>query len=260
MAPQLCMGFGPLVAIQVVVFRLLRFVGSILPSHSGRFIAASLLASCLPIGRASPSPTRSAVRFLNASATVQVRILISTDTNLSFVALYLAAFDVPLRSPLVLLIVNRLTPLRPRALLRQTRWGIVAGFVVAAVVNPTKDPVNQTLMAGPIILHFLLSVGVIWLVNRRGTLAPVLALGIEERLLDQSRAKLVASRATRPTARRACSTLRRNGDGGSSSGGSSPSQGRERALVRVHKGLGNSRTADDLTRKRQNLQDEGDRP
>lgn len=86
--------------------------------------------------------------------------------------LYLAAFALLFQLPLVLLIVNKATPLRPTQLLMQTRWVVLISFVIAALVTPTQDPLNQSLMAGPVIVLWVGSVGLIWLANRMQRPAP----------------------------------------------------------------------------------------
>jgi sec-independent protein translocase protein TatC len=51
---------------------------------------------------------------------------------------------------------------------RQLRYAILATFVIAAVITPTGDPMNQAIFAAPMILLYVLSIGIAWLVNPRG--------------------------------------------------------------------------------------------
>jgi len=51
---------------------------------------------------------------------------------------------------------------------RQLRYAILATFVIAAVITPTGDPMNQTIFAAPMIILYVLSIGIAWLVNPRG--------------------------------------------------------------------------------------------
>jgi sec-independent protein translocase protein TatC len=45
-------------------------------------------------------------------------------------------------------------------MLRSFRYAIVLIFIIAAVLTPTPDVINQCLLAGPMLLLYLLSIGV----------------------------------------------------------------------------------------------------
>lgn len=53
--------------------------------------------------------------------------------------------------PLVIYVLARVGVVTPRLLSRYRRYAVVAAFAVAAVITPTVDPVNQSLVALPII-------------------------------------------------------------------------------------------------------------
>src|SRR5690606_19419314 len=44
---QLCLGFGVIFAVPVLVFHLIRFLSPVLPNYSLRFLVIILLSSCL---------------------------------------------------------------------------------------------------------------------------------------------------------------------------------------------------------------------
>lgn len=193
---QLCLGFGLVVAIPVLIFHTLRFLSPVLPPHSGWWLVGALISSCglVAAGMAFAYLVSlpAALHFLNAFSTDQVHALISTDTYLTFVLTYLAAFAVLFQLPLVLVIANRLVPLSPRMLLKETRWVIVGCFILAAIITPTQDPMNQTLMAGPVIALYLVSIGLIWFLNRRPTTDTAVSL----RSVDELMLELTLARAT----------------------------------------------------------------
>lgn len=168
---QICLGFGVIFAVPVIIFHLIRFLSPILPSYSLRLLVIILLSSCtlvaLGVTFAYLVSLPAALYFLSEFSNEQVQALISTDTYMSFVTLYLAGFAVLFQLPLLLLIINGVTPLPPKKLLGGTRWVVLGSFVAAAIITPTPDPFNQTIMAGPIIVLYLLSIGLIKLVNSR---------------------------------------------------------------------------------------------
>ncbi|MGB3129038.1 MAG: twin-arginine translocase subunit TatC, partial [Dehalococcoidia bacterium] len=46
----------------------------------------------------------------------------------------------------------------PEMLSRNRRWAIVGAFILAAVITPTFDPINQSLVAIPLIILYELSI------------------------------------------------------------------------------------------------------
>jgi hypothetical protein len=66
-----------------------------------------------------------------------------------------------------MLFINRVKPQKPGRLMRHQRWVILVSFILAAVITPTPDPMNQLILAAPIVLMYQFSVGLIWATNRR---------------------------------------------------------------------------------------------
>ena len=94
-------------------------------------------------------------------------LLNPTDTYFNFAVACIDGFAILFQLPLILIIINRITPLKPGKLLKWERYVVIGSFVAAAVITPTPDPFNQLLMAGPIIILYQLSIIFIWLINRR---------------------------------------------------------------------------------------------
>lgn len=167
---QLCLGFGIVFAVPVLIFHLIRFLSPIIPSYSLRFLVIVLLSSCLLVSLgvafAYFVSLPAALYFLSEFSNEQIQALISTDTYMSFVTLYLAGFAVLFQLPLLLLIINSATPLPPKKLLAGTKWVILGSFIIAALITPTPDPFNQTIMAGPVVFLYLASIVPIRTINR----------------------------------------------------------------------------------------------
>jgi sec-independent protein translocase protein TatC len=53
----------------------------------------------------------------------------------------------------------------PKFLLKHIRGAVLIFFVVAAILTPTTDMMNMTIYAAPMILLYLLSIGIVWLVH-----------------------------------------------------------------------------------------------
>ncbi len=74
--------------------------------------------------------------------------------------------------PVAALVLGRIGVLTPGALAVGWRWAILGAFILGAIITPTGDPVNMSLMASPILLLYLVSIGTCALgramANRKG--------------------------------------------------------------------------------------------
>ena len=93
--------------------------------------------------------------------------MISIGSYVGLMLTLLLWMGVVFEMPVVLFFLSRLGIVTPRFLARQRRWAIVLAFVLGAVITPTFDPINQALVALPIIALYEVS---IWLskLARRG--------------------------------------------------------------------------------------------
>lgn len=79
---------------------------------------------------------------------------------LGFVTRFLLAVGVAFQTPVIVFVLAKLGVATPKRLSKFRRWAYVLAFVVAAIITPTPDPVNQFIVAVPII--FLYELGVIF--------------------------------------------------------------------------------------------------
>jgi sec-independent protein translocase protein TatC len=69
--------------------------------------------------------------------------------------------------PTLVFFLARMRLVTARFLWRHTKYAILVSFVVAAVLTPSPDPWNQTMLAAPMIVLYVCSIGVAWLVAPR---------------------------------------------------------------------------------------------
>jgi len=69
--------------------------------------------------------------------------------------------------PLVLFFLSKIGIVSYKFLARQRRWAFLLAFVVGAIITPTFDPINQTLVAVPIIVLYEVSIWLVWLGTRK---------------------------------------------------------------------------------------------
>ncbi|MFQ5849383.1 MAG: twin-arginine translocase subunit TatC [Candidatus Binatia bacterium] len=77
------------------------------------------------------------------------------------------AFAVTFELPVFTFFLVRLGLWDHRFLWRQFRYAIIVIFALAAVLTPGPDVISQILLAGPLILLFLLSVGIAYVCRRK---------------------------------------------------------------------------------------------
>lgn len=167
---KVCLLFGLVLALPVCVYNLLKFLEPAIAKRSKHMATKSLVASLIlaagGVAFAYLVSLPAALNFLTKFGLPGVESLISANEYLSFVMTYLVGFALIFQLPLLLLVINTVTPLSPRGLLKSGRLVVAGSFIVAAVLTPTPDPVNQSIMALPVVLLYLFSVLFIWLKNR----------------------------------------------------------------------------------------------
>jgi sec-independent protein translocase protein TatC len=168
---KICFFFGFLVSIPVFIYHLLRFIAPALSRSIRRAIVlvlfASLVLMIIGINFAYYISLPAALYFLNTFSSEEIKSLLSANEYLSFVMLYLGGFALIFQLPLVLLLINWITTLKSAMLWRFQPHVIVGSFIIAAILTPTPDPLNQAIMAFPIIFLYEVSIVIVWWVNRR---------------------------------------------------------------------------------------------
>jgi sec-independent protein translocase protein TatC len=85
----------------------------------------------------------------------------------SLYAMLMVAMGLIFEMPAVILVLARMGLVTAGFLWRQIKYAVLIIFIAAAVITPTGDPMTQTLMAGPMIALYILSIGLAWLVGKR---------------------------------------------------------------------------------------------
>ena len=91
--------------------------------------------------------------------------LIGVRKYLGFVTRLLLVMGLIFELPLVVMGLAKLGVVTSRRLLGWWRHALILAFVAAAIVTPTIDPINQTIVAAPIIVLYFLGIGLARLVE-----------------------------------------------------------------------------------------------
>ena len=84
--------------------------------------------------------------------------MISVASYMDFVIKFTLAFGVVFELPVVITLLFMLGIVTPQFLSRNRKYAILINFIIAAILTPTPDMVNQTLMAGPLCILYELGI------------------------------------------------------------------------------------------------------
>ncbi len=95
----------------------------------------------------------------------EIEIRYRVSEVFSFYARLVIGTAVVFQIPSLALLLSRLGLITPGFLLRYFKYAILAIFVLAALLTP-PDPTTQIILAGPMIVLYVLSIGITWVGNR----------------------------------------------------------------------------------------------
>ena len=88
----------------------------------------------------------------------KTQIVLSLKSYLSNAAMFMFAFGVVFETPVIVFLISAVGLVHPDTLARYRKYVLLASFVIAAIITPTPDPLNQAIMAVPMYLLFELGV------------------------------------------------------------------------------------------------------
>lgn len=162
---------GMAAAAPIFVWQLYCFLRPVLPPrvqrYSGRLLLGSMLLLIAGVLFGYFMAIPGALHFLYSFADEYVTASLTADSYLNFIVAYTLGLGVVFQLPLLLLIFHWIRPLKPGGLLKSERWIIVGAFIAAAIITPTPDPLNQTIIALPIVAVYQIGVFLVLLSIRK---------------------------------------------------------------------------------------------
>ena len=98
--------------------------------------------------------------FIEQYETMGVSPAIRIGEYFTFFFRMVLAFSATFELPVFTFFLVRVGIWDYRFMLRSFRYALVAIFIIAAMLTPTPDVINQSLLAGPMILLYALSIGI----------------------------------------------------------------------------------------------------
>jgi len=87
------------------------------------------------------------------------KAMITVSSYTDFVIKFTLAFGIVFELPVVITVLALIGIVTPQFLSRNRKYAILINFIIAAILTPTPDMINQTLMAGPLCI--LYEIGII---------------------------------------------------------------------------------------------------
>ena len=154
---------GLFLAAPAILWQIWAFVAPGLHTHEKKYATPFvLIGSLLFIGGGVFSlkvVTPYAITFLLSYSRPGLQPMISIGSYIDFLLKFTLAFGLVFELPLAITLLARMGIVTPAMLSKNRKYAILGAFIAAAILTPTPDAFNQTLMAGPLII--LYEVGII---------------------------------------------------------------------------------------------------
>ncbi|RJR19427.1 MAG: twin-arginine translocase subunit TatC [Nitrospiraceae bacterium] len=108
-----------------------------------------------------------AMNFLLNYKTENLQPMISVDKYVDFCLKFIMAFGAIFELPVILVFLTRMGIVTNEFLAKNRKYAVLIAFVVAALLTPTPDAFNQTLMAVPIIILYEAGIWASRIFNRK---------------------------------------------------------------------------------------------
>ena len=153
---------GFVLALPVILYQVIMFIAPGLTGREKRyllsFLPGVLLAFVAGVAFAYYVLTPPALHFLLTFGGDVATPLIRVSNLVNLMLRLLFWMGIAFETPLVMYLLAQLGIVNARMLSRFRRYWVVVAFVLGAVITPTFDPVNQALVAIPLLLLYELGV------------------------------------------------------------------------------------------------------
>jgi len=153
---------GIIISMPFLVYQLIAFVSPALTNKEKRNIyrilpvvtIMFLFGVAFAYFIALPPALNFLLKFMSDIAEPQIRI----SNYINIVTRLIVSVGLIFETPIIIMLLSRMGIVSPQWLARRRRLWIVLAFVLAALITPTFDPINQTIIALPLIILLELSI------------------------------------------------------------------------------------------------------
>jgi len=168
---RVCLVSGIILAMPYLTYELIMFVSPALTRKEKRYVylilpwialmfAAGVIFSYFIL---IPRITEFLLTFGGDIATPQIKI----GNYISVVTRLLLAVGLVFEMPVLTTFLSRLGIIKPKWLADKRKVAIILAFILAAIITPTIDPINQSIVAAPLVVLYEISIWLARLVHKR---------------------------------------------------------------------------------------------
>jgi sec-independent protein translocase protein TatC len=154
---------GLFIAAPGILWQVWAFIAPGLHAHEKKYAAPFVIVGSLLFlaggAFALKIVTPFAIQFLLSYERPGLQAMISIGSYVDFLLRFTLAFGLIFELPLAITLVARMGLVTAKQLGKNRKYAVLGAFIAAAVLTPTPDMFNQTLMAGPLIV--LYEVGIV---------------------------------------------------------------------------------------------------
>jgi sec-independent protein translocase protein TatC len=162
---------GLFLALPYVLYQIWLFVRPGLHAHERKLAAPFIIAATLLFYSGATFAYflvfPAAFKFFISYMTPELKPMLSIKEYVSLVMLLMLAFGAIFETPIIILFLGLLGIFSSATLKKGRRYFIVLAFVIAAVLTPTPDVINQTLMAVPLMLFYEVGIQLLAVFEKR---------------------------------------------------------------------------------------------
>ena len=167
---KVALASGIALAMPFLIYQLVMFVSPALTRQEKRYVYLMLpFVAFMFLGGIAfgyfilvPPATNFLISFGSDIAEPQIRI----GNYISIVLRLLLSIGAVFETPVIILFLTKIGVITPKWLANKRKYAFVGAFILAAIITPTFDPVNQSLVAAPLIILYETSIWISKLVWR----------------------------------------------------------------------------------------------
>lgn len=162
---------GAFLALPFVLYQVWLFVRPGLHGHERKLASPFIVAATLLFYAGGAFAYfivfPAAFRFFVTFPPPELKPMIDIREYVSLVLILMMAFGAIFETPIVILFLGLLGIFSSSTLKKGRRYFVVLAFIIAAILTPTPDVINQTLMAVPLLIFYEVGIQLLALFERR---------------------------------------------------------------------------------------------
>lgn len=160
---------GLILASPVVIYEILAFIVPGLTPKERKMLAPGMVGVVFFLGLGMAFAywviLPASLGFLLDLGSEQIENRIGIKEYMDFVTRIVFFVGISFEMPMVLMLAAKLGLIRARQLLSFWRYAIILVFIIAAIITPTPDPFNQSLVGAPLLFLYFVGILFAWLVQ-----------------------------------------------------------------------------------------------